>query len=385
MNLENYKTKLEGKTFIFKIGSYKNFGGAETQSLILARVLKKEFNAKIIFIADGGTGIVKDTYNKEGFETLNFAYRLKGTKTQKLIDTVKFIWFLRKLKPDFILPYSSDNCKKILGNWKYTGAKYAWWNMQDEGRFLFKTKHEEKLIKSVTEIVSNSYVGSEFLQTHYNLGARQIQQYNNPIAVPDTALIKPLWRNQLKLEANAIVVSMIANLTLWKDHKTLFNAWKYVLDHFQAKQQPIYLVLAGDTRETTKDLKVLAFDLQIGHSIKMLGSIQKTNELIMESDMVVHSSLKEGVPNAICEAMALEKPVVATNISGNREGLSDRYLKTTLTEPNNPIDLAQKIIELLENKALAKEIGIYNKQRILQEYTQDQMVKIFLDSFVKYA
>jgi len=383
MNIKIYKEKLKGKTFIIKIGNYNNFGGAETQSLILARVLKNQLHANVIFIAAGGDGIVKEIYNKEGFETLIFFYRVNGDRIQKLTDTLKFILFLRKLKPDFILPYSSDNCKKILGGWKYTGAKYAWWNMQDEGRFLFKTKHEEKLINSVTEIVSNSYAGSEFLQTNYNLGARQIQQYNNPIAIPDLTLIKPLWRKKLDLESNAIVVSMIANLTSWKDHKTLFNAWKYVLDHFEAKQQTIYLLLAGDTRDTTKDLKVLAFDLQIGHSIKMLGSIQETNELILESNLIVHSSNKEGVPNAICEAMVLEKPVVATNISGNREGLSALYLKDTLSDPNNPIDLAQKIIALLENEALAEEIGSYNKQRIVQEYTEDQMVKTFLDSFVK--
>jgi hypothetical protein len=46
------KSKLHNKTFIFKIGNYKAFGGAETQSLILARHLKSEYDARIIFIAD---------------------------------------------------------------------------------------------------------------------------------------------------------------------------------------------------------------------------------------------------------------------------------------------------------------------------------------------
>jgi hypothetical protein len=40
MNLESQKVKLKGKTFIFKIGNYKAFGGEETQSLILAKHLK---------------------------------------------------------------------------------------------------------------------------------------------------------------------------------------------------------------------------------------------------------------------------------------------------------------------------------------------------------
>ena len=383
MIIDDYK-KLKGKTFLIKIGSYNNFGGAETQSLILARVLKNELNANVIFIADGGEGIVKEIYNKEGFETLTFYFRIKGSRLEKLIDSIKFIRFLRDLKPDFILPYSSDNGKKILNGWRYTGAKYAWWNMQDEGRFLFKTKHEEKLLKGVTAIVSNSFVGSEFLQKNYSLDTKKIIQYNNPIDVPDISLIKPLWRNKLKLEPDALVVSMIANLTIWKDHDTLLRAWKFVLAHFNTKQQPIYLLLAGDTRDTTKDLKVLAFDLEISQSVKMLGSIQETNTLIMESTLVVHSSNKEGVPNVICEAMALEKPVVATNISGNKEAVSETYSIHTLSEPNNPNDLSQKIIAMLENTSLAEQIGVYNKQRIVNNYTKSQMVKIFLDSFIKH-
>ena len=135
---------------------------------------------------------------------------------------------------------------------------------------------------------------------------------------------------------------------------------------------------------TGKDLKVLAFDLEISQSVKMLGSIQETNTLIRESTLVVHSSNKEGVPNVICEAMALEKPVVATNISGNKEAVSETYSIHTLSEPNNPNDLSQKIIAMLENTSLGEQIGVYNKQRIVNNYTKSQMVKIFLDSFIKH-
>ena len=81
---------LKNKTFVFKIGNYKTLGGAETQSLILARALKERYNAEIIFIADNDEGPVKELYNKEGFQTLMFYYRLNGTKLEKLIDSIKF-------------------------------------------------------------------------------------------------------------------------------------------------------------------------------------------------------------------------------------------------------------------------------------------------------
>ena len=68
MSLESHKVKLKGKTFIFKIGNYKAFGGAETQSLILARHLKAEYDARIIFIADNDEGPVKELILRKGLK-----------------------------------------------------------------------------------------------------------------------------------------------------------------------------------------------------------------------------------------------------------------------------------------------------------------------------
>ena len=359
-------------------------GGAETQSFILAKYLKQNFDARIVFIADNNEGPVKSLYEEYGFETYSFFYRLKGSFFQKLIDTLRFVKFLRSFQPDFILPYTSDNCKKMLPGWKYTGAKYAWWNMQDEGRFLYKTKHEEGLLNGVTEIVSNSNIGTEFLETNFKLSNKIIVKYNNPITVPDADAIQPVWRAKLSLNDNDIVISMIANLTSWKDHTTLIKAWKVVFDYYKNKNRPCYLLLAGAEKDTTDTIKVLAFDSNIAESIKILGSIKETDALILESDLVVHSSNKEGVPNAICEAMALANVVVATDISGNREALTDKYENYTLSKALDPQHLAEKIIYLLENKKLKEEIGHYNKKRIEENYTEDKMINIFLDSFLKH-
>jgi len=376
--------KLAHKTFVFKIGNYQAFGGAETQSFILAKHLKSRYQARIIFLADNNDGPVKEAYLKEGFEAYQLNYRLHGTKLQKLRDTIHCIKFLKSLKPDFLLPYTSDNCKKMLNGWRYTGAKYAWWNMQDEGRFLYKTKLEEKLLKGVTEIVSNSFVGGNFLRENYDLGAKPIVKYNNPIARPDLSKIKLQWRKTLEIPADAVVVSMLANLTKWKDHKTLVKAWKYVYKHFNNKR-PVYLLLAGALKETTDEIKILAFDLEVANSIKLLGSIDSITALILESDLVVHSSNKEGVPNAICEAMILGKAVVATDIPGNREAITAKYEYHTLSEPHNASDLGLKIIKLIENKKLAEEIGKYNKVLIEANYAEEQMVDTFVESFLRHT
>lgn len=382
MNLEPYKEKLGGKTFIFKIGTYNNLGGAEAKAIAIAEILKNIIGAKVYFLANGGDGVIKEILNKNRIETLVFNYDLNAKPFRKGMNIIKQILFLRQFKPDFILPWSSDNCKSILPFWRLTGAKYVWWNMQDEGRGLYKTPNEKKLLLEASEIISNSIAGQIFIHETYGIPKEQIKLYNNPTEIPDSSIIKPVWRTRLKIPKDTLVVSMIANITYYKDHYTLLKAWADVQEHFNNKGIVVKLLLAGDCRETTASLKVLGFDLNISGSVFFLGSILDVNALIFESDLVVHSSNHEGCPNAVCEAMALQKPVVGTDIPGVREALSDKYENYTLTKPNDKTDLAQKLIFMLENPKLGNEIAVFNNQRIASEYTLDNMINTLFPTFV---
>jgi len=383
MNLEKY-SKLKGQTFIFRIGSYNNLGGAETKAITLAEILKNDIGANVLFLANGGNGVVKQVLDDKGFKTLVFKYDLKAKPFKKAINIFRQIQFLKKYKPDFILPWSSDNCKSILPFWKLTGAKYAWWNMQDEGRGLYKTANEKKLLLSASEIVSNSLAGQMFINETYNIPKNQIKLYNNPTELPEISKIKPVWKQRLGLSKDTLIVSMMANITRWKDHETLFKAWKLVVNHFEQKHIKIKLLLAGDCREITKELKVLGFDLNISDSVIFLGSILEVNALILESDLIVHSSNHEGCPNAVCEAMALKKPVVGTDIPGVREALSNKYEQYTLTSPNDGKDLAEKIIYLIQNPELSDSIAAFNRNRIAENYTLHGMVDTLFEGFVNH-
>ena len=130
MDYDKYKKHLQGKTFIFKIGSYNNLGGAETKAITMAEILKNECGANVLFLANGGDGDIKGILDQKGFQTLKFSYNLNAKPFKKLLQIIRQIIFLRKFKPDFILPWSSDNCKSILPFWRLTGARYSSGNME---------------------------------------------------------------------------------------------------------------------------------------------------------------------------------------------------------------------------------------------------------------
>ena len=145
------------------------------------------------------------------------------------------------------------------------------------------------------------------------------------------------------------------------------------------------LVLAGHLNDKAHvlKLKALTFDLELSPTVKFVGSIDTTDELMFESDLVVHSSVKEGCPNSVCEAMAVAKPVVCTDIPGTRQALDKSLWDTCLSEPHNETNLAENIIYFLENRKHALRVGTLNRERIEKEFSIEGMCRFF-DSLLNF-
>jgi len=369
------------KKFLMVIGTFDHIGGSERQALIFGLYLKEKLNAKVTFLTWNDGEPIKTILKKAGIPFLVFPLKEIAPKSRRALDLFRLTRLIKKeIRPDYILPFVGIHSKIIAFIWKNTGAKYAWWNQQDEGRGLFITKNERRALLNVCDIISNSYEGQKFLSEHYDIPTKKIKVYNNGTPIPDIQKLKPVWREKLAIEPETRLVSMIANVTSYKDHKTLFYAWQKVQERFKLSGMSIKLLLAGHLKDktTVQYLKTLGFDLNLSDSIRFLGLIDSTNELILESDLVVHSSNTEGCPNAVCEAMALGRPVVGTDISGIRQALGTNHKQYCISQSNNPQDLAEKIIRLIEDRALAEKVGNSNLERIKQVFSVEGMVVFFL-------
>ena len=372
-----------GKRFLIIVGTLHHIGGAEKQTVRLARFLKEELAVEVSVLTWTGGDKIEYLLNHADIPFFIFPLKEKTTKKRKALDLIKLIRFIRnEIQPNYIIPFGGSFQSKIIGNiWTYTGANYACWNQEDEGRALCRTRFEKRALMNVCNIVSNSYEGQRVLAKAHDIPVERIRVFNNGTLFPDVETLKPVWRKKLGIEKDTYVVSMLANLTRYKDHKTLFYAWQKVQEHFKKNNKRPRLLLAGHLNDkmTVQDLKILGFDLNLSDSITFLDSIYTTNELIKESDLLVHSSTTEGCPQAVCEAMALGKPVIGTNISGIRQALGTEYNHYCLSEPSNPEDLASKIIFLLENPELSEEIGKFNLSRIKNDFSMEGMVSFFLN------
>lgn len=101
---------------------------------------------------------------------------------------------------------------------------------------------------------------------------------------------------------------------------------------------------------------------ELGPRVKLLGWRKDIPDLISMMDIVVLSSLWEGLPIALLEAMASAKPIVAYNADGIREAVKqgeNGYLVT----PGDAAGLAKRIQELLDNRQLAESMGQKGRKR----------------------
>lgn len=377
--MEKDFSSLKNFNFIFVVNNFETFGGAERQSMVLAQYIRENVTPNVSFIAfQDGNGF-KTLLQHHGYNTYYFPFNHKASKLKKVLQYWKLIQFIKTLKPDILIPYVAESNKIVAQIWKYTGAKFAFWNQREEGRNLYGTTLEKKLINKVSAIVSNSFEGKNALMRTYGLMDGQIQVINNGIIPYSDASEVRDWHQELDLAKDRPLISMIANITDRKDHVTLIKAWKLVIDDCKANKKVLpFLILAGRKEKTYDALRLLAFDLKLSDHLAFVGGLSPVQPIIEQSYFCVFSSNLEGCPNGVLECMERGKAVVGTNISGLRQAIGETYANECLSEPNNPNDLASKILGIYNNPDLIPNIVSYNSERIQNEFSVEQMVNAHL-------
>jgi len=113
--------------------------------------------------------------------------------------------------------------------------------------------------------------------------------------------------------------------------------------------------------------------LGISERFHMLGWRRDVREIIHASDVIVLTSLWEGLPRVIPEAMAAGKPVVATAVDGTPEAVRDG-VNGFLAAPHDVNKIAERLAELLGDKALAAGMGAAGR-KMVSEFDESEMLR----------
>jgi len=126
-------------------------------------------------------------------------------------------------------------------------------------------------------------------------------------------------------------------------------------------------------------LRRLAGELGLGARVRFLGGLPPDAvwAAVNRFAVAVLSSLSEGMPNAVLEAMMAARPVVATAVGGVPEVVRDG-VTGSLVAPRDVAGLADAIGRLLKDPELAALMGATGRRHVLASYAADRMIDRFL-------
>jgi glycosyltransferase involved in cell wall biosynthesis len=139
------------------------------------------------------------------------------------------------------------------------------------------------------------------------------------------------------------VICSVGRLTSQKDFSLLIRTFSIV-----RKVMPARLRIAG-TGPEQEMLTRLINQLKLQRDVELLGFIEYAEELIADSDLFVMTSIWEGFPATLVEAMVLETPVVSVNCESGPAELIQDGINGALIEVRSPEIIAERIIFLLQN------------------------------------
>jgi len=162
---------------------------------------------------------------------------------------------------------------------------------------------------------------------------------------------QPLTRAELGLPTNAYLIGSVGRLRPQKGYPILLAAVAQVrqtLPH-------AHFVLIGDG-ELRPQLEAQVQQLGIADAVTFLGPRHDVEQLYGLLDLFVSSSLWEGLPTVILEAMAAGCPVVATAVAGSRD-LVAHGERGLLAPPNDPTALAAALVQQAQTPATAQQMA----------------------------
>jgi glycosyltransferase involved in cell wall biosynthesis len=378
---------LHSRNVIFVTNTFR-LGGAERQAFVLARRLRDDHGANVEFV-----GLIHPSEVKQGgdFELARLCDEASIPRhgfqwnwhppwsevgnVELGRDLLKLAGFLRRLRPDALMPFVTMPSQVCGIIWRITAARTSIWNQRDEGQWITRSFRQRLGAALTPQFVSNSTEGAAALVERLGVPPHQVQVIGNAIEEQVPTMSRRQVRDHWSLPDDGVVVCMLANLQLRKDHETLLRAWKRVVSSHTPGSSAT-LVLAGQDGGTKTRLVALCKELGIDNSVKFLGAVRLVPDLLNACDIAVLSTHREGVPNGILEPMAMSLPVIATDLPGTQEALGGNEW---LVAPGDSDVFADKLIELVRDPQLRARLGADNRRRVAEGYNARTQAGKFAD------
>ena len=187
-------------------------------------------------------------------------------------------------------------------------------------------------------------------------------------------------KKEFNIETTDIVYTFIGRFVREKGIYDLVEAFEML-----AKQKPnVKLMLIGGLLESERDqeIKEALHKWKLNKNIILPGFRSDIPILLDISDVFILPSYREGLPRSIIEAMAMAKPIIATNIRGCREQVINDY-NGYLFEPGDIKSLMSKMLDMNVHDDKRIKMGIESRQIVEQYYDENKVLQKQIELYKK--
>lgn len=286
--------------------------------------------------------------------------------SHSLTHFVKLVSFLRNSAFDIVHCHSGGyGCiaAKIAGSSRvvYTKHGVGFTPEQLQQRTLVRKLRDWVVDRCVDQYIAVTQRDKETMVRVLRIDSKKIEVIYNGID-PSFARTKP------SRSVKHPVIGVVGRLTKQKGISYLLKAVPTIVKRFSNLR-----VLIAGSGDDEVYLRSMAKELSISANVEFLGYVKNPADIIAQMDVFVLPSVWEGFPYVLLEAMILKKPIVATNIFGIDEIIThDRT--GFLVDPKDPQSIADAVIALLSDRAMASRLGDAAYKKVLEHFTVDQTI-----------
>ena len=207
--------------------------------------------------------------------------------------------------------------------------------------------------------------------------ADRLHQIDNAIVLEDysTAPPTPTDKAQFGFDSPRFLIGAAGRLSEEKGFHHLINAVSRLI----RAGHPIGLVIAGEGHLRDR-LQQQIDELNLQDHVRLSGFLADPRTLYRAIDLFVLSSLREGLPNVVLEAMASQRPVVATNCNGI-PNLIEHNTNGLIVPIDSESTLHDAILWLVGSEALRTDLAFSGRQTIEQRFGFDRRMKKVVDVY----